>query len=286
MTILSLTLKKFLIERRDDLEKFKFLLAEPTSDDIANFRSKSKRLKKVARENGLLVSGGWRSGTSGGAPEKGIDEDGGTMGADALSWLCGTENSIFLAMDKPEMIEELLQMISVWNIKRMQIYLDEGIDLLVRRAWYEGTELWSPTLYHRFMFPILKREIELTHQAGVKFGYIITSGVMPLLDDFLELGIDVLIGVDPIMGKGTDLKELKEKLKGKISLWGGINGFLTIEKGTKKEVEEAVEKAISVLGPEGFILSPVDNVTEDSKRSWDNVKTMIKRWKEIRNYGT
>ncbi|GAI40076.1 unnamed protein product, partial [marine sediment metagenome] len=115
-------------------------------------------------------------------------------------------------------------------------------------------------------------------QAGAKFGYIITSGVMPLLDDFLELGIDVLIGVDPVQGKGTDLKLLKEKLGGKICLWGGVNGFLTIEKGKEKEVQDAVEKSISILGPKGFILSPVDNVTNNSKRTWNNVKTMIKTW--------
>ena len=60
---------------------------------------------------------------------------------------------------------------------------------------------------------------------------------------------------------------------------GGVNGFLTIEKGEEKEVEDAVEESISVLVPEGFILPPVDNVTDNSKRTWNNVKTMIKTWK-------
>ena len=272
--------KKFLIEKRKDLESLKFLLAEPTAEDISNFRNKSKRLKEFAKEKGLLVSGGWRSSGT----EKGIDEDGGTMGADSLMWLCGGEQSVLLAMDEPKLIEELLQIVSTWNIKRMEIYLEEGIDLLVRRAWYEGTELWSPSLYRRFMFPVLKKEMELTHQAGAKFGYIMTSGIMPLLDDFLELGIDVLIGVDPVMGKGTDLKKLKERLSGKICLWGGVNGFLTVERKNREDVEEAVEKAISTLGPKGFILSPVDNVTEGSEKSWENVKTMIERWKEVRKY--
>jgi len=271
--------KKFLIEKREDLEAIRFLFAEPTSEDIFNFRNKSKKLKEFAQEKGLLVSGGWRSRS----PEKGIDRDGGTMGADALSWLCGTEKSIFLAMDKPEVIRELLQIISDWNMKRMSVYLKEKPDLLIRRAWYEGTELWSPALYHKFMFPVLKKEIDITHQAGARFGYIMTSGVMPLLDDFLELGIDVLIGVDPIMGKGTDLKRLKERLSGKICLWGGVNGFLTIEKGEKEEVEEAVSQAISIFAQGGgFILSPVDNVTEDSEKSWSNVKSMVETWKKYR----
>jgi len=271
--------KKFLIERKEDLKRLKFLLAEPTAEDISDFRSQSKELKKFAIEKGLLLSGGWRSS----GPEKGIDKDGGTMGADALMWLCGAVNAIFLAMDEPELIEELLEIISAWNIKRMDIYLEQGIDLLVRRAWYEGTDFWSPALYCRFIYPILKKEIDIVHEAGAKFGYIMTSGVMPLIDDFLELGIDVLIGVDPVMGKGTDLKILKDKLGDKISLWGGVNGFLTIEKGEKKEVEKATEEAIRILGLKGSILSPVDNVTEVSERTWENVKTMIKTWEKMRN---
>jgi len=181
--------------------------------------------------------------------------------------------------EEPETIQELLQIISEWNMKRMEIYLEEGIDLLVRRAWYESTDLWSPSLYRKFFFPLLKKEVELVHQVGAKFGYIMTSGIMPLLNDFLELGIDVLIGVDPLEGKGTNLKLLKERLGEKICLWGGVNGFLTIERGEEKEVKETVEKSISILGPQGFILSPVDSVTDNSERTWNNVKTMIKAWK-------
>lgn len=274
--------KKFLIGKMEDLKSVRFLFDEPTIEDISNFRNQSKRTKAFAKKKGLLISGGWKSIYI----QKGIDADGGVMGADALMWLCGGEKAILLAMDEPEMIEGLLQIISDWNIKRMEIYLEEGIDLLIRRAWYEGTELWSPSLYRKFMFPILEKEIDIVHQAGAKFGYIITSGIMPLLDDFLKLGIDVLIGVDPVMGKGTDLQIIKEKLGGKICLWGGVNGFSTIERENKKEeVEKAVYKAISILGPKGgFILSPVDNVEENSKLAWNNIETMLKTWKEMRNY--
>jgi len=273
--------KKFLMTCEEDLNSIPYLFSEPTKGDILNFRTKAKRLKKLARNRDLFVSGGWRSGGS----EMGINEDAGTMGADALMWLCGAERMLLWAMDKPETIEQLLKIISHWNIKRMKIYLEEGVDLLVRRAWYESTDLWSPSLYRRFIFPMLRKEVDLTHQAGAKFGYIMTSGVMPLLDDLLKLGVDVLIGVDPIQGKKTDLKVIKEKLRGKICLWGGVNGFLTIERGTKEEVEGAVSKAVSLLGPRGgFILSPVDNVTDTRDKTWDNVKVMIETWRKLRFY--
>ena len=172
-------------------------------------------------------------------------------------------------------------MICQWNMKRMEIYLDQGIDLLIRRGWYESTDFWSPSLYRRLIFPVLKREVEFTHQAGAKFGYVMTSGQIPLLDYFLESGLDSLIGVDPVQGTGIDLRLLKERLGRKICLWGGVNAYLTIARGTEREVEEAVEKSISILGPEGFILSPVDVLPDDSGRTWNNMKTMVRTWKRM-----
>ena len=49
-----------------------------------------------------------------------------------------------------------------------------------------------------------------------------TTGQIPLLDQLLESGIDVLIGVDPVQGKGMDLAAIKAKLGGKVCLWGGV----------------------------------------------------------------
>jgi len=268
--------EKFLVEGKEDLDSLRYLFSEPTADDISSFREKANKLKRFASDKDLLVSGGWTYLGS----EKGMNEDAGTMGADALMWLCGMEKALLLAMDEPEIIKGLLQIISQWNIRRMEIYLEEGIDLLIRRAWYESTDFWSPSLYRKFILPLLRKEINLVHQAGAKFGYIMTSGAMPLLNDLLQLDIDVLIGVDPVQGKGTNLKLLKKKVNGEMCLWGGVNGFLTIEKGKEKEVEHAVEESISILGPTGFILSPVDNVRESTELSWNNIKTMIKTWKK------
>ncbi len=268
--------RKFLVESEQDLESVKFLFSEPTADDISAFRQQARQLKKLASDHGLLVAGGWNN----------LNEmDAGMMGIDAVMWLCGMQEALLLALDNPEMMAQLIQIIAEWNYKRMEIVLDEGVDLIIRRAWYESTELWSPALYRKFIAPILGKEVQLAHQAQTKLGYIMTSGVMPILDDIVQAGVDVLIGVDPLQGKGTDLGILKQKTSGKICLWGGVNGGLTIEGGSQQDVKEAVEQAITILGPGGgYILSPVDNVTNITDHTWNNVHTMITTWQAARAY--
>ncbi len=274
--------EKFLITEESDLEKFRYLLLPPSDEEIRIFREDAKAKKQFAADRGLAVWGGrtiWS--------ERKYDElygtDYGIMGVDALMWLCGGVKPLYWAYDKPEFLEELIAMIDAWNKKRMGLYLDEGVDVLVKRAWYESTEFWSPELYRQFILPIIKDDASLTRQAGAKFGYIMTGGIMPLLDMILEAGVDINIGVDPVQGKGTDVKALKAKSDGKMCLWGGVNGFLTVERGTEEEIAAAVEGAIGVLSKNGgFILSPVDNVTDDTEKTWRNVKRFIEVWKELR----
>lgn len=83
----------------------------------------------------------------------------------------------------------------------MEVVLDTGVELFVRRGWYDLGDIWSPTLYRHFILPSLKRETEMARQAGAKLGYIMTSGQMPLLDILLDSGVDVLIGLDPVRGR-------------------------------------------------------------------------------------
>jgi hypothetical protein len=69
--------------------------------------------------------------------------------------------------------------------------------------------------------------------------------------------------------------KLKQKLRGRIALWGGVNGFLTIEDGSEDDIRRATAAALATLGPDGFILSPVDNVRNPSEATWRKVLAFI-----------
>jgi hypothetical protein len=170
-------------------------------------------------------------------------------------------------------------------MRQIEIYLDVASpDLIVRRGWYETTEFWTPEAYRRIIYPTIKREVDLVHEAGKKYGYIITSAFLPIIDDILASGIDVLIGLDPAQGKGTEMHEVKRRFseKGRC-LWGGVSGAITVELGTEDETEAAVKDALFTLGEGGgFILSPVDNIRENTQNAWRNTYRFIEAWKRYR----
>lgn len=147
--------------------------------------------------------------------------------------------------------------------------------MFVHRGWYEY--YWSPKLFKTFLAPRIKREVDFAHRAGAKYCYIMTTGIIPLLDIFKELEIDILYGVDPVQGN-ADLKKIKETIGDRICVWGGVNSAVTLT-GNTKGVEKAVDDAVKILAPKGgFVLGAIDTLYEDTL--WDNFMTMLQSWRK------
>jgi len=260
--------RKFLETPQDSLAALRYLLPPPTDEEARAFREVAQEAKAQAAErNLLLVTGG--SG----------------MAGDMAAWLSGIQEVMMLTLDQPEFVHELLSIVEEWNRARMGLVLDQGVDVFIRRGWYETADFWSPQQYEEFLLPGLRRDAEQVHAAGAKLGYIMSCSVMPLVDLMMEAGVDVLIGVDPAQDRTMDFRLLKAKTAGKMAQWGGVCGYLTVECGTPDEIREQVRAAISVLAPGGgLVLSPVTNVRGNSERAWENVATLIETWRKVREY--
>jgi hypothetical protein len=255
--------QKFIIDGPENLPALEALLAAPSLEEVLAFRKESAPVMEFAQQHDLLITGGWG------------------VGADMIGWLYGLQRMIFSSYDNEQFIWDLLSIIANWNRARMEIVLDAGIDLYIKRAWYENCDFWSPKSYRKFILPILKQDVELAHRYGAKFGYIITSNCMPLLEQIAEAGVDVVIGVDP---SRWDLVAAKAKLGGKVCMWGGVNGHMTVEQGVPNDVRTEVRQAIEILAPGGgFILSPVDNVRVYNPKAQDNVNALIDEWQLLIN---
>jgi uroporphyrinogen-III decarboxylase len=105
-------------------------------------------------------------------------------------------------------------------------------------------------------------------------------GANQFADILRESGVDVVLGVEDVQDHGMNLAQVKKKLGGKVALWGGVNGFLHVEEGSEKEIAAATARALDALGPDGFILSPVDNIRDASEKVWRKVLFFIETWRQ------
>jgi uroporphyrinogen-III decarboxylase len=254
---------KPLIATAEDLEVLAYLLQPPSPADVVAFHAESVQARAFAESHGFLLAGGWG------------------VGMDMANWLCGMEPLMVASLETPDLVDELLELIHRWNLARMELVLSAPVDLYLRRAWYEGCDFVTPRFYRRSILPRLRREVELAHSYGAKFGYICTSGTAPMLELYLDAGFDALVGIDPVQGTHTDMPLMRERLGGRICLWGGVSGAVTVEMGHPGAVRAAVAHAMGTLGGEGFILSPVDNLTVDAPKTWANLEVFIDAWQKV-----
>ena len=255
---------QFLVRSRQDLGPLAFLLGDPSVEQLARFRAQAAAYRRFAEERQVLLEGAYVS-----------------LG-DTAVWLAGVDNLVYAFQDDPGYVEELLAVIWRWHVRQIEILLDERVDVILHRGWYELPDFWGVEPYRRYLKPLLRQEAEMVHQAGARFSYIMTKGVMPLLEDFVDIGVDVLWGPDPVQGQ-ADLLSLRDRLAGKVCIWGGLNAVLTLGEGTPADAERAVEEAIRILAPGGgFVLFPVDQIVAGTP--WENIQAMLRRWGELASY--
>jgi hypothetical protein len=263
--------EKYLVQTIEDVEALDALFTEPSEKLLRQAHEHADKARSFGEKNGILIE----SGTD----YLGVWLDGsGLFLGDALGWLCGLENAIKFAYGKPELLHKLLDTILEWNLRHIRLVSElGGSDIIVHRAWYET--FWSPRLFRTFFAPRIRKEIESVHRIGSKYCYVMTSGVMPLLESLAETDIDILYGIDPVQG-GADLRQIKQRVGNRICLWGGMNSAVTLGSGRRSDVENAVTNAIETLAPGGgFVLAPVDQLFVDTR--WENVLIMIEAWQRL-----
>lgn len=249
-----------IIKDIEDVKRLRHLLAKPTPEQLEEFHRRSKMIHCEAERLGVALDGGWSA-----------------LG-DSAVWLCGINNIYRWQMRQPELLEALFDVLLEWEMMRTELLLQEGIDVMVHMAWYEGTIFWTPKNFRRFIKPRLAQLVNKCHSKGVPFRYIITKDWKPMQADLLELGIDCITGIDPVQDK-IDLKEVKQKIGNKMCLMGGINSAVMLTQWSDDKIRDAIDQAMEILSPgSGFILFPVDNIF--CELPWEKVELVIEQYRK------
>ena len=106
------------------------------------------------------------------------------------------------------------------------------------------------------------------------------GSIVPILDRFIEVGIDI---IDPVQttAAGMEPKILKEKFGDNLVFHGAIDTQKILPFGTPEDVKKHVEDTINVLGKDGgYIMVSSNNIQNDTPV--ENIDIMYKTAKEFK----
>lgn len=181
-----------------------------------------------------------------------------SMGLFERSWfLRGFENIMMDMVDQPAFVEELLDGILDTHLRVMELIVERlpidayygGDDVSDQRGIMMGIKRWR-----RFFKPRLAKMIDHCHSLGYPYILHACGNVMPLIDEFIEIGLD---GLESLQSEANDVFEIKQKASGKLLLIGGMGVQSTLFHGSPDDVRDKTERLLTRLGAGGgYVIAP------------------------------
>lgn len=204
-----------------------------------------------------------------------------------MAWhLTGLEKYLTAMMCDEPWLEPLNDRIEEWSTGLALQLVKAGVDAI----WFGedlGTQtstLISPDDWKIKFKPRHKRMIEKLRQENPGIIIIMHSdgAVAPMLDDFIELGVDVYNPVQPNV-PGSDPQELKDKYGDRLCFFGGIDQQELLPSGNIHAIETEIRKRIAILGKNrGYLPAPAHILQTDV--NVETIEAMIRIVKKYGNY--
>ena len=122
----------------------------------------------------------------------------------------------------------------------------------------------SPDLWRRHIKPYSTQLIKTFKDMGIMTMYHSCGSIVPVIDDFIEMGLDILDPIQP-RAAGMDPVVLKERFGDRLTFHGGIDEQHLLPHGTAEEVRKEVVRLMEVLGGDGaYIVCPAHAFQPDT----------------------
>jgi uroporphyrinogen decarboxylase len=201
----------------------------------------------------------------------------------------GMETFLLNMAQDPDFARALLEKIAVYCKQLMGRFLEElgeNVDI-IKIGDDLGTQeslMISPKMYREILKPVHADFISfIKARTKARIFFHSDGDVAPLIEDFIEMGVDILNPIQTSAGSMSDLPSLKKRFGSNIVFCGGIDTHRVLPFGSPEEVRQEVRRVIQILGPGGgCMIGAVHTVMNDVPP--ENVLAMVDAVEEFGHY--
>ena len=142
----------------------------------------------------------------------------------------------------------------------------------------------SPTMYRKMLKPLHAELIQFIKERTKAKVFFHTDGdVFDLIEDFIEIGVDVLNPIQTSAGKMSDLAGLKDRFGSRLVFCGAVDTQHILPDGTPEEVRQEVRRVINILGEGGgYMVASVHTIMNEVPP--ENILAMVDAVEEFGYY--
>lgn len=171
-------------------------------------------------------------------------------------FLMGFEDTLVNFYEHPREMHELIDCICDYRIESARLILDNlHPDVIFSHDdWGSKNSLFmSPETWRTFFKEPYRRFYSYIRSRGVITVHHADSYLVPIVEDMAEIGIQVWQGVLP----ENDIPALQARLKGRMTLMGGIGAAIDRADATEEEIASHVKAALTSYCPGGHFIPSI-----------------------------
>jgi len=179
-----------------------------------------------------------------------------------LSYVLPFTQALMLSYDDPDFLRAVLAHLQEACLADTRAHLEVGASTIFTSGFHISLSVgWSPAIFREFFLPLIKEQVDLTHDGGAVYHYYDDGRLMGIIDMIVESGADVFSTCTPPPAGDCDLRAAKEQVAGRMSLMGNVDIQEVLHRGTPELVEATVKETIEVGAADGaFVLSSSDGI--------------------------
>jgi uroporphyrinogen decarboxylase len=201
----------------------------------------------------------------------------------------GMESFLLNMASNRDFAQAMLEKIAFYCKQLMGHFLEElgdNVDI-IKIGDDLGTQnnlMISPKMYRDLLKPVHTDFIDfIKARTRAKIMFHSCGDVAPLIEDFIDIGVDILNPIQTSTGSIADLPSLKERFGKNMVFCGGIDSHRILPFGSTGEVRDEVRRVMQILGPGGgCMIGPVHTVMNDVPP--ENVLAMVDAVEEFGHY--
>jgi uroporphyrinogen decarboxylase len=198
-------------------------------------------------------------------------------------WLMGFDTYAYALADQPALVEQLhakIAEIQEGIVERALEYKSVGMVWHADDMAYRTDLMVSPKVLRRHIFPVYKRLNKMCHARDVLIVFHSDGNVDRVMDDVIAADFDAFNPIEPV---AMDIRALKKRVQGRLSLIGNVDLSYTLTRGTPEEVEAEVRGLIRDLAPGGgYALASANSIPDYVP--WENFVAMHSAWLKVGRY--
>ena len=190
-----------------------------------------------------------------------------------LAYGClGFEGLMTALVERPELLDPLLQRLIERCLETVRAYAAAGIDGVWVEDCYSSADLISPEQWRRFALPHVERLIAETESLGLRAIHYYCGDIRDRLHDLVAVRPSALSLEESKKGFRIDLAQVAEVVRGRCALLGNLDAVGIVERADADALARALEAQAAVgrrwprfafsLGSPVTALTPMSRVQE------------------------